>query len=280
MPDVSVQTDDFLGCSQCRLRECTIQSLAITIKQGWKNMSAMTFVADTSFCEDIYFIGYPPGYHFTASEWETIQKKYDEFLVNGIYPNYSVSDEQELKYILQDLTWTSLGFPIHIVELVYTEGLLVRNDVKHYDLRIPLNLNGNIKTAQNIVIEDIRDALFDTHLKNQEGYHYRALRFKALQTRDGEFRDFSGSPMQGLSQRSLETYLHLNSMDDSVPFVCDDGEHINPYTNNPYQTLQLVLDDEYEPSEEDDEYEPSEEDEEGESDSDESISERAIRVYG
>ena len=238
MPEIGVQTDDDRSLA---LMECRVQSLTLCLQRGLAHrnnapQNGLNFVINKRFCEDIYFHHFPSGYVFSNEEWQQVQNTAHRLLRDKVYDNYEVSDEMEIKHKVRDITLSALGFPIHIVELEYTEGLLLRNIVKHYDIRIPLDG----RKATDLCIEEVGDELFDKYLYNVVGYEDRdGLRFRPLETRADEFRDFSGVPLQGLNQRKLETYLHRNLLDANVEEFNYEDDIIDLDTGLPYTVLQM-----------------------------------------
>ena len=257
MPEVGVQTE---RDDEMSLMECRLQAMSIILGNGWSHYvksssqpSGVEFIIDKSYFEDVYFEGFPSGHHFTDNEWHSIQKKAKEFLEMGVYPNYGVSDAHEIKHTVRDITFSTLGFPFHFVELIYTDGLMVENDVEHYDIRIPLGE----KTVNSLDYEYVIDMLYEEHFKDR-GEHRQAIYLKRLMTRQGEFKDFGGNPLCGLGRRSLRSYLHINDNDDDVERLGDYSDwdaYLEP------QVYQVVVNPWYEPSEHSDEssYEESDE---------------------
>ena len=237
MPEVGCQTDRDQALA---LMECRVHGLSIMLQNGWKRFMSppgLEFIITKSFCEGVFFEHHPANYKFSDDEWDLVKLTAQRLLENKCYPDYAVSDEREINHIVKNITWTALGFPIHIVELVYTQGLLVRNYVNRYDIRIPVGEN---KLVSSIVVDEIREIFFEEHLYGLVGYEdMNAIVFKALHTVDGEFERFRGNPLD-LPQRSLETYLHLNLNDEDVPPLYDDIL-LDYGTNLPFQALQMYM---------------------------------------
>ena len=264
MPEIGVQTEMTVNTIEHLERHSCIHQ--ILIQNGWKKNptfygDGLPFVMSKSFCESVFFHGFPNNYKFNNDEWELVQTTAKRFIDEGVYPNYNAPDVGDITRMVRDITISSLGLPIHIVELIYTPGMLTRNDINHFDIRVPLLENGQMRQASSIGIEEIGDMVYETHLQGREGYEHRdAILFKALHTGDGDFGTFRGVPLQNLTQRNLETFLHLNLQDEDVP-VLHDELLLDDDTLVSIQTLQVFVDEFYEPPTE---TEDEDEDEEGE----------------
>ena len=241
MPAVATQTDFGTNTVEHLERTCAVQQLVI--RNGWHQPirdDGLTLVMNKKACEELFFYGFPVGtYCFKKAEWEKVKDTAEKFLKDGTYKNYSASDFHEARQILRHILWTALGFPLLIVYVEETQGLLVPNIIHQWQFRFQL---GEPYGLSQIDFNDVLERVHDEQLARRFDRPRRAFSLKPLMTKRENFLPYGGSPMN-LQARELRDYLYLNATDVDVGYMGsihgEDETLSDLYQDDYYQVLQV-----------------------------------------
>eukprot|EP00438_Fugacium_kawagutii_P012995 Skav204138 [mRNA] locus=scaffold4340:77628:78428:+ [translate_table: standard] len=241
MPAVATQTDFGTNTVEHLERTCAVQQLVIS--NGWHQPirdDGLTLVMNKKACEELFFYGFPSGdYHFKSEEWEKVKDMADKLLKQGTFKNYCPSNFHEAGHMVKSILWHALGFPLLIVYVEETQGLLVPNIIHQWQFRFQL---GKPYGLSQIDFNDVLERVHDEQLARRFDRPRRAFSLKPLKTKREDFRHYSGSPMN-LQARELRDYLYLNATDVDVDYMGsihgEDETLSDLYRDDYYHVLQV-----------------------------------------
>eukprot|EP00435_Cladocopium_sp_Y103_P014529 s3407_g3.t1 len=188
-------------------RTCAIQQLAL--RHGWHRPNGINSLLTQTFCESLYSKALPSPLHFTDEEWRKVLK-------NGIHRDYNASGMLELESMVKDHLWSTLGFPLRIIDGGdYGGPDIDRTTTPHtwhfryprnYDLRIPVSAQQ--PELSEVTIGDVLDRVWREHFAGVIPRHDLVL--KPL----GDPR-LGRNPLQ-INFLRFRHFLQSNERDDAV----------------------------------------------------------------
>lgn len=143
-------------------RTCAIQQLAL--HHGWHCPNGINCLLDQAFCESLYSKALPSPLRFTNEEWRKVLK-------GGMLRDYNASGIFELESMVKDRLWSTLGFPLRIIDggdyggpnidRTTTPHTLQYRYPRNYDLRIPVGVQQ--PELSEVTIGDVLDQLWHQH---------------------------------------------------------------------------------------------------------------------